>query len=154
MRPFPRTYSTKVAPLPRKAATCSCRGLVSISRRAPAAALAASERGERGWAKLYLTCRVKGRSPARARVPDYGARTWFSIRRHRMSVIGFAEMCTVPRRVEEVCARGSGRAFSRRESRGPIHDSEESSWKRLLRERTFVLQVSQRSCDFSWFCGI
>jgi len=70
-------------------------------RRAPAAM---SERGERGWAKLYLTRRVKGRSLARARVPDYNARTWFLIRR-RMSVVGFAEMCIASCCIEEVCAR-------------------------------------------------
>ena len=85
-----------------------------------------SERGERGWAKLYLTRRVKGRSLARARVPDYNARTWFLIRR-RTSVVGFAEMYIV-------LYRGSlcplvHRAFSRRESRVLIHNSEESSRK-------------------------
>lgn len=101
MRPFHRTYPAKAAPLPRKAVTCSCRGLVSINRRAPAAM---SERGERGWAKLYLTRRVKGRSLARARVPDYNARTWFLIRR-RMSVVGFAEMCIASCCIEEVYAR-------------------------------------------------
>lgn len=125
MRPFHRTYPAKVAPLPRKAATRSCRGLVSIIQWAPVA-LAASERGERGWAKLYLTRRIKGRSLARARVPDYGARTWLSIRCRRMSILGFAEMCIAPCCIEEVCARSSS-CF--RESRSPDLRFEGSSRK-------------------------
>lgn len=119
---FHRTYPAKVAALPRKAATYSCRGLVSISRRAPAT-LAASERGEQGWAKLYLTRRVKGRSLARARVPDYGAHERGS-RSYAVACRSSVSRKCASRRV--VCRGslcGSSRFLETAKVVVPIHDS-------------------------------
>lgn len=104
---------------------------LSFNGRPPLSQRAKEE--ERGRAKLYLTRRVKGRSLARARVPDYvvherGSRSPMP---RRMSILGFAEMCIAP-----LLHRGSLRprfivlAFTGRESpAAPIYDSKESSRK-------------------------
>lgn len=127
---FSRTYPTKVAPLPRKAAARSCSA-GSFSPMNTVSGLSLRARGT----KLYLTCRVKSRTLCFERVSliTVHENVALDLRcSRRISVVSFAE-CAVSRKSIPTV----NRAFSaRRESRNTIY--EESFRKQLngpLRQR-------------------